>query len=462
MKWWLLTIPCIFFLACEKEDFNNNPNALLTISTDSISFDTVFTGIGSVTAQFKIRNDNNDKLLISDISLAGGDASPFKLNINGTASSSLSNITLDANDSMYVFVALRVNPDSATLPFLVEDSILIAYNGNIRKVQLKGYGQNARFLNDFRISSDTTWSSELPFVITGGLTVDSAAMLQLNAGCRLYFHAGAFLKINGSLKVNGRADSMVLFSGDRLDEYYRDLPGSWQGILFSEKSNNNRLEFAKIMNAIRAIEIYSGSAMPGFKLQLAQSIIQNSLDAGIFAQNSSISADNCLLANCGQNLTVSGGGNYLFKHCTIAGYSSYFLLHKKPVAFLSDATYLNGSTVTYPLSAVMTNCILWGEPGSATEELLTEKTGSDFTLTLNNCLLKASAVPSNTIWNSGILNEDPLFDSIDVSNNYFDFHCRNSGNAPVINTGTLTNLLIDLDGLPRNVQIPDIGCYEKQ
>jgi hypothetical protein len=462
MKWWLLPIICIFYFSCKKETFNSSPSATLSISTDSIFFDTVFTGVGSVTAQFKIRNDNNEKILISNISLAGGTGSAFKLNINGAATSSLSDIVVAANDSMYVFVAIRVNPDSANLPFLVKDSIIIAYNGNIRQVQLQAYGQNARFLNDQRISRDTTWSDELPFVIKGSLTVDSGATLQIGAGCRLYFNAGAMLKVNGSLIVKGRADSIVSFTGDRLDEYYRDLPGSWQGIIFSEKSDKNLVEFANIKNAIRGIEIFSGPGIPAFKLQLSQCIIQNALEAGIFSQNSNIRADNCLLVNCGQNLRISGGGDYQFRHCTIAGYSNLFLLHKNPVAYLSDAYYYNGNLVSNRLTAVMTNCILWGDPGNGMEELVAEKKGSDFSLTLDHCLLKASSAPSNIILTNSILNEDPLFDSVDAGNNYFDFHCRNNATSPVINVGNQTNLIIDLDGLSRNVQTPDLGCYEKQ
>lgn len=462
MNRWLLIFLSTFFFACEKEDFNTNPNASLLISTDSIFFDTIFTGKGSVTAQFKISNTNKEKILISNIRLGGSSSSPYRLNINGAATNNADNIELAGEDSMYVFVALTINPDSARLPFLVKDSIQISYNGNNRWVHLQAFGQNAHYLQQKRISRDTTWTNDLPYVISGGLEIDSGITLQLEAGCRLYFHAGASLKVNGILRVNGLADSMVVFAGDRLDEYYRDLPGSWQGIVFSEKSKNNSLSFACIKNSVTGIEITEMPVTAGFKLELSQCIIQQALDAGIFSLNSSIRADNCLLSNCGQSLVIAGGGDYVFRHCTLAGYSTNFQLHKKPVAYVSDGYVLNGTIVTHPLMAELVNCILWGEEGSLGDELITEKAGSSFNINMSHCLLKASGTPSHVSWINGILNEDPLFDSVDAGNNYFDFHCRNNPSSPAINTGIVTGLSIDLDGLPRNVQAPDLGCYEKQ
>ena len=53
---------------------------------------------------------------------------------------------------------------------------------------------------------------------------------------------------------------------------------------------------------------------------------------------------------------------------------------------------------------------------------------------------------------------DPLFDSIDVSHNYFDFHLKD--NSPAINAGAVTTFPLDLDDKARDAN-PDIGCYEK-
>ena len=52
----LLILCFILFTACKKEVFTNDSNAMITKSTDSVKFDTVFTSVGSVTQYFKIRN----------------------------------------------------------------------------------------------------------------------------------------------------------------------------------------------------------------------------------------------------------------------------------------------------------------------------------------------------------------------------------------------------------------------
>ena len=113
---------------------------------DTLSFDTVFTQVGSVTQSFKIFNNNDRKLRLSLIKLSGGIASAFKININGASSVEADNIEINANDSIYIFVQVNVNPSSVTNPFILSDSISIDYNGNKKWVQLQAYGQNAVFL----------------------------------------------------------------------------------------------------------------------------------------------------------------------------------------------------------------------------------------------------------------------------------------------------------------------------
>ena len=53
-----------------------------------------------------------------------------------------------------------------------------------------------------------------------------------------------------------------------------------------------------------------------------------------------------------------------------------------------------------------------------------------------------------------------MFDSIDVSKNYYDFHLKQT--SPAVNKGVNTVVIIDLDGKPRPVSLPDLGCFEKQ
>ncbi|MEJ7683489.1 MAG: hypothetical protein WKG06_37660 [Segetibacter sp.] len=104
-------------LSCTKTSFITSPNASLSFSTDTLHFDTVFTTTGSVTQSFKIFNQNDQKLRLSQIRLMAGASSPFKINVDGTAGANFSDVELEPNDSVYVFVSVTINPNVADLPF---------------------------------------------------------------------------------------------------------------------------------------------------------------------------------------------------------------------------------------------------------------------------------------------------------------------------------------------------------
>ena len=456
-------ITCLFFTSCKKDSFITSGNASVTITQDSIKFDTVFTTAGSVTQSFKIINENNQKLLLSRIKLMGGATSSFNININGIQTTGQDNIEIAANDSTYVFVSVFVDQTTANLPFIISDSILISYNGNTRFVQLQAYGQNAHFLTNTVISSNTTWQNDLPYVILGSLQVDTSINLSIEAGCEIYSHADAPFLVDGTLTVAGTKQNEVKFSGDRLDQYYNNLPASWPGIYFRGSSIDNDLRFAIVKNANQAIVVDGPALNSNPKLRLHQCIIDNAFEAGLFCYNSSVTADNTLISNCGNNLIIQLGGNYTFTNCTVAAYSNTYLLHTNPVLQVSDAAIQGTATVTDALNASFINCIFWGENGSVEDELIIDKEGSGpFDVNIENCLYKAINDPSNASLTSVIKNIDPSFDSIDVSNKYYDFRVTKNEFAPGINSGTIVAFPTDLDDDARANGITDIGSYEKQ
>jgi hypothetical protein len=453
---------CFLFTSCNKDSFISSPDATISTSTDMVKFDTVFTSIGSLTQSFKINNTNDQKLLFSGIKLAGGNTSSFKININGVPATQVNDVELAANDSMYVFVTVHIDPNLSGLPFIVKDSIQISYNGNNRFVQLEAYGQNANFLRNGVIREDRTWTNNLPYVILGSLQVDTSVTLTIDPGCRIYSHANAPILVDGTLIINGTKTQPVTFSGDRLDEDYKDLPASWPGIYFREFSEDSRLNFTIIKNAYRGVvsEYLAGNGRP--KVTMQQCIVDNAYDAGLLFVNSSFDINNSLITNCGSNISVILGGNYKLTNCTVASYSTY-VTHKNPVLSANNFALINGSPVSTGLNAIFENCIFWGEAGNLVEdEVIIDKQGTDpFKVSFNNCLYKATNDPANSVLTGSIKNADPMFDSIDVSKRLFDFHTSNSS-APGINRGINTIFFKDLDDNDRNNGFPDIGCYEKQ
>lgn len=454
-------ISVIIFFSCKKESFITSPNASLYTSTDTLSFDTVFVTSGSITQSFKIFNNNDQKLRLSQVKLSGGAASPFKMNVDGTDSPNVNDVEINANDSIYVFVKVNVNPNSDSIPFIISDSIEIDYNGNKKFVQLQAYGQNAIFLNNKVIEGNVTWNNTLPYVILGGIQVDTTATLTISSGTKVFLHANAPFLVDGTLITQGTKNKSVVFSGDRLDADYIDLPASWPGIFFRSTSENNSLKHTIIQNAYQGIIAQGLTTTSNPKVNISQCIINNIYDAGILGINTTIYSDNSLISNCGSNIEIEYGGNYRFISCTVASYGNVYIIHQNPVLQLSNSISQNGSTYTGPLNAFLQNCIFWGDDGTVDDEISIEKKGSDFfSVAFDHVLYKAADNISNATFISSIQNEPPMFDSINVSNNIYDFHFINHPNSPAVHAGVVTPFLYDLDDNLRGAT-PDIGCYQR-
>jgi hypothetical protein len=352
----------ILFAACRKDSFITSPDAAIRITTDTLMYDTVFTSAGSVTQSFKIINENNQKLKLSSVKLMGGGASFYTINADGFSGPVVNDLEIAADDSVYVFVQVNIDPDAADLPFVIRDSIQVNYNGNNKWVQLEAWGQNAHFLRNKEILADETWDNDLPYVLLGYLHVANGSTLNINKGCRIYAHADAPVVVDGTLKVNGEKDTVnrVYFRGDRLDDPYKNYPASWPGIYFRTSSQDNVLNYAVIKNAYQAIALQDAAVNINPKLILNETIIDNAYDAGIISLNSSVKSTNCLISNCGKNLVLAQGGDYAFTHCTIVSYSNNFILHKDPVLYLSNYIMINNVPVPKELKAVFLNNIFWG------------------------------------------------------------------------------------------------------
>ncbi len=388
----------------------------------------------------------------------GGDTSSFKLNVDGLAGHSFTDITILPYDSLYVFVSATIDPTTNRLPFLVSDSITFLYNGNRRSVQLMAYGQNAFILKNLHVRADTTFTNELPIVILNALTVDAGATLTVNPASKLYFHADAPFIVNGRLRVNGGpGQQQVIFSGDRLDPVYNNLPAAWPGILFSAASFGNQLNYATIKNGYQGIVSLSSVRDA---LILNQCIIDNIYTYGIAGFSATISATNCLITNCGYNVLCTGG-DYSFTHCTIAAIGNFYVAHKFAAVTLTNADEQNN---ILPLRASFNNCIIYGEGGSSDNELSIIKQGTpgpaDFSIVFKNVLYKGKLTPFGAETNS-LQNVPPLFDSINAFKGYYNFHLQPT--SPAINAGFITPVSVDLEGNSRGGSSgnPDLGCYEQ-
>lgn len=462
----------IFFLllspGCKKDRLLTDGDAKLNFLTDTLTFDTVFVTLGSTTKSFTVRNPYNRAVEISNIFLAGGANSSFRLNIDGDPINSAQNIQIPAKDSIYIFVEVTVDPNEDQLPFLLQDSIVFNTNGNQQRVILQAYGQNARFFNGETITSQV-WTKELPYVILNSLEVEAGHTLTIEKGVQVYFGGGSGLFVNGTLKIEGGKDTsdLVIFRGYRLDKQvngvaYDDLPGQWLGVFLLRGSSGHEISYWQMRGSqfglnvgnTNADELPSVSVANAPDLKIKNSRIKNASTYGLFGFLANIEAENVLIHDAGINaVSLSLGGEYQFRNCTFHLRSSIFFDHKDPALYFSNYHIFSKTQppLKSPFNGNFTNCIIYG---TLEDEILPDAIeGTDFNFKFENCAVRIKGDLSPQFFSNSINNQDPQF--VDLSKSIF----RLKEGSACINAGKSIGLDIDIEGFTRDA-IPDIGAYE--
>ena len=141
--------------SCIEDDFSSSPNDVLTFSTDTVRFDTVFTDIGTSTRIFKVYNRSKKSLNISSIKLADAGNSGFFMNVDGFSGKELSDIEIRGKDSLFIYVGANINPTDRNNPILIRDSIVFMTNGVRQDVKLMAYGQDVIIKRGETITGNT-------------------------------------------------------------------------------------------------------------------------------------------------------------------------------------------------------------------------------------------------------------------------------------------------------------------
>ncbi len=464
----LFVLSTLLSASCKKETLLSSGGEL-RFSTDTVNFDTVFTSLGSFTVQLKIFNPQDQKVVISSVRLANGGASYFHLNVNGISGNNVGDIEVAANDSIYVFATVNIDPNNDTIPFIVEDRLIATLNGNEFSVPFYAFGQNAYYLRDSLISENTTWKTDKPYVILHSAGIDYGKTLTVPAGCRIYMHADSRLIVLGTLHALGTKKDSIIFQGDRLDRGYfgnEGYPGEWGGIYFDSASTDNKMDWCVLKNCGNNAGGGLPFALESYKapLTLRHTLIQNSLGYGILSFGGSIVAENCLIHDCGaQALVTFQGGYYRFYNCDFINYFTKKVAHtdEPTVAVLNYFPVSNEQLIAGDLDAVFTNCLVYG---SLENELYVYKTETaSYKAVFNNCLLKHSQpnkpgfTDPELQMNNCLLNTEPGFADAEKQN------YRSKEGSPLIDAGMAVSIGNDLDDNPRiQGTAIDVGCYEFQ
>ena len=459
MRWLGLMMILPAVLSCEKEEWVGDPTAELRFSTDTVLFDTVFTTIGSATKRFTVKNPHDKKIRIASIALAGGDASDYRININGRSTKQVSDIELAAKDSLFVFVEVKVDPTNQNQPMVVMDSVVFQREGVTQDVKLVAWGQDVHLIRN-QLLSTQTWTADKPYLVYESAMIDTGATLTLEPGTRVHFHRNSRFLVAGTLISEGTTDQPVIFQGDRLERDYADIPGQWDGIWIMPTSSQNRIDHSVIKNAIIGLQVDTIADVSTPKLILSNSRILHMTYAGILARGTHIKAYNSLIANCGSYaVALTLGGTYNFTHCTLANYWSGST-RNTPALVLNN--YYNVSQGNIQIremdQAHFTNCIIYG---NRVPELGLDLKSQGFTgYHFNHCLIRTGTDMdvSGEAFEQIVQDKDPLFRSIE------DHSYQLDSLSPAINQGDITagtQYPLDiLNNSRTSDEAPDLGAYE--
>lgn len=461
-----------------KPDVSSDADGSLRFSTDTVTFDTVFTTIGSTTLSFKIYNRGQGPLNIRSISLAGGTNSFFRLNIDGISTRELTNVEVPPDDSLFVFVAVTIDPLNENNPLVVKDSVVFNVNGSLSDVKLIAYGQDVHLI-DGEILCTQEWTGDKPYLVYNSMAVDTGCTLTIGAGTSVYFHDKSSLIVWGTLLVNGTADKPVTFRNDRLEHFYDVVAGQWGTIYFDPISTGNVIDHAVIRNAIAGIQIGYPSDYHVPDLTISNSIIENVSYTGIYAFGANLMCYNTVIADCaGAAAALLRGGNYRFLHCTVSNNGVLGTSRTGPSVVLSNVFFSpepdeNGNYVYVRRTGDMEraefiNCIVYGD--AAHEFQFVHTAENLFSYRFDHCLVKASEDSIDTgdseHFNSLIFNKNPEF--VNDSDRYHTDYSLDTL-SPAQNAGDPTLLELypflgsDRDGNPRNLDgLPDLGAFERK
>ena len=475
----IITLLLLANQACRKVNpISDDPSLKLSFSADTVLFDTVFTTLGSATHQLRIYNTSREDLKISSVRLMRGEASPFRVNLDGDNDIEFYDKVIPANDSLFTFLRVTIDPNDLNTPFVVEDELAFITNGNIQTVKLLAWGQNAIYIvadkvvniggvpYPYHIVADslqtTVWTSERPYVIYGYALINSYGTLKIEAGTKVYCHQGSgiFSWSDGQLIIDGTAEEPVVVQGDRLEAYYDNTPGQWEQILMMDgrAGADHRISHAIIRNGTIGLNCQSSLKVTECALRIDNTIIENQSGYGLFSILYPVEAKNFVIANCGFTNFWAFGGDYRFVHGTIANYwnANEHNNNENAVLVANYALDGNNQPVYYPFNMEMDNCIIYGKQKDEFKGVFGPE--ADSTYLFDHCLIKSEKYNGNMAGFSHCLfNLEPYF----ADPNKPDCHIDSIA-SPVIGMGNPlfgNEVPYDLDGNSR-VGAPDLGAYQ--
>lgn len=426
--------------SCTKNDEALDNLSDLYFSVDTLKYDTIFSRIPSTTKKIKIYNKSRHSMFFDEIILDNPN-SYYRLNVNGDNSGVYTDISVPANDSLYIFVNVDARYMHEDKPIEIVDEIIFKRGEYNKTMVLQTYIQDVIFLNNEVLTSQTL-NSKLPYLVQKHINVPQGNILTITDSTNIFFQKNTSLNISGALIIEGKYGKPVVFRNSRLEKIYNNIPAQWDGINIENSDMVSSINYLICENAVNAIKIKNCKQ----EIKIENTILKNFSENAITVDNSNLILNNTLIANCANScLYIYNNSVVKVLHCTLVNYWSYF-------SYLS-----NSINITLASKVEVINSIIYGH---SYKQVNVSNTKQD--IRINNCLIK---LPDNNILEykdvlgDNIYNQKPEF--IDVK----DYNFFLKDNSPAINTASLEHSLLlkhDLNDVLRvGVGIlPDMGSYQ--
>jgi len=456
----------IFLSGCKEDDFSSGKNEL-TFSQDTLSFDTLFSGIGSTTAWLRIVNKGNEDFLLSQVRLESEGESGFRINLDGENKNVFNDIVIPANDSLFLFVELTSKLQNSDDPVLVEDAVVFESEFGQQKILLQAWCWDAVIWHGKVINSDTVLTAKKPYIVYDSLVVAENATLTMLEGVTMHMHDASRVVVRGTIKAKGSQSDPVTFRGDRLDYILTDFPydynpGQWHYIELAETSFNNEFDNVRIRGGYYGI-VADSSSLEHPKMTMTNTVMHNFVYSCLWSLNSQISIANSELTNSGSYTVCIIGGKAEFTHCTIANYQERITREGPTLVIANYTVDSNKKEYQWPVQAAFRNCLIFG---SMTEELGFAISGDEsiFTdISFRNCLLKTKNDLGETATGC-IYPEKPNFLKLGSEEDKYFYDFRVDSLSPARGKADIFYSALypyDMNGVARSDEDgPDIGAYE--
>jgi len=456
----ILSFSHFLITSCDDYDsWTTNPSAVLTMSQDTVAFDTLVTGLGSTTKTLVVRNRGDKGLRIRRVELQGGDNSHFRVNVDGQYlyGGVGEDFEVRRKDSIYVRVEVKLPVADSDEISDYEDQLLFTLeSGTMQRVYLTASGMDVIVLRAETITEDRTLDATRPYVIYDSLVVAHGATLTLAEGTTLMFHDGTSLLVRGTLQANGTLEHPVTFRGDRTDRMfpylpYDNTPNRWGGIHFFAESHDNRLTQCDIHSGDYGIicdstDIDNDIILPWDDehrnatpplLVMENCVVHNIGGPGLDFTHCYTQVTGTQISNTFGHCVSLRGGAHTFLHCTLAqfypfsanrGYALHFVNTSLPMTLVCQNTLVTG----YADDVVL---------GEATDTTVV------FDYHFADCLLRTPKVENDTVRFERIIWETPKdtvqgkqhFRLVDEDNLIYDFALDSISPAFQNNIGRLNH-----------------------